>query len=530
MTKHSLTTITISKQKQVTNINKKTSKMIKQALLILAIALTYFNPSWAQKKTISNVVSIQLKNIGPILTESEVTGYYLFYQTDKLSKKAYSYEFEILDQNLNQLSSIMIQGSKYMSLVDAVYNNHSLLLKLYDAKNKEVSFTQYDNKAKEISKTVRKASSIEIMAIDQADQNKQGQNVSMFPINKVGFVDYQSKKNKKYGYFIDFYPSHKDGKKWRVSSDPKSKTHEFPTFIYGDENIIINSVMKKSSIMSKSVGMSLLAINTKTGEKMYEKVFTDSNYETLVLNGLEGDKDGNVYLFGNYYPKGKNELSSPSLGLFAAKLDNKGNVIEKSFISWAEDVSKFVDVNEKGKMKNVGYIFFHDFVRNADGNVFAIGEQYKKQINVTTTDMVVEDIIIFELNKDHQLQKVNIVGKEKSRINLPQGMWINGAQILSYYLKYIGGFDYEFIQFNKDRSIFSVGYVDYVKVKGAANKYSYGSITYTDGQPTEDAVDLMTVKEKKKIKVLPAKIGNIVILEYLPKEKSLKMRMEKLNY
>jgi predicted DNA binding CopG/RHH family protein len=40
----------------------------------------------------------------------------------------------------------------------------------------------------------------------------------------------------------------------------------------------------------------------------------------------------------------------------------------------------------------------------------------------------------------------------------------------------------------------------------------------------------MTVKEKKLIRVLPAKIGNIIIVEYLKKEKSVNMRIEKLNY
>jgi len=502
----------------------------RHALLALAVTMISFNLSWAQKKTVSNVVSIQLKNMGPILTDTEVTGYYMFYQTDKLSKKVFSYEIDILDQNLNKISSQTIEGSKYMYLVDAVYNNSSLLLKLFDLKTKELTFTQYDNQAKEISKTVRKASKLEYMIIAQAAQNKGGQNVTVFPIKKVGFVDYGSEKNKSYGYVINFYPSQKDGKKWTVSSDVNSKDHEFATFIYGDENIIVNSIIKKSSLMSKSIDMSLLAINTKTGKIMYEKAINDANYETMVLNGLESDSEGNVYLFGNYYPKGKNEISSPSLGLFAAQLDNKGNAIEKSFISWAEDISKFIDVNEKGKMKDVGYIFFHDIIRNADGNVYAIGEQYKKQMKGIATDMVIEDMMIFEFNKDYKLQKVNIVDKEKSRLTLPQGMGINGAQILSYYVKSIGGFDYEFVEFNNDHSIFSVGYIDYIKVKGEANKYSFGSITYTDGQPTIDAIDLKTVKEKKTIKVLPAKIGNIVILEYFPDEKSLEMRIEKLNY
>jgi outer membrane protein assembly factor BamB len=51
--------------------------------------------------------------------------------------------------------------------------------------------------------------------------------------------------------------------------------------------------------MSESTERRLLAVNAKTGEKMYKKAITDPNYETLILNGLESDSEGNVYLFGN---------------------------------------------------------------------------------------------------------------------------------------------------------------------------------------------------------------------------------------
>ena len=517
-------TITILKLKLVTKMN------FRQALLTLAFIGIYFNVSWGQKRTVSNVVSIQLRNMGPILTKSEVTGYYMFYQTDRLSKNVYSYEIDILDQNLNKLTSHTIEGSKYLSLIDGIYNNSSLLLKLFDSNTEELTFTQYDGNAKEISKTVRVANGYEIMVISQTALNKEGQNITLFPIDKVGFVDYRSEKNKNYGYVIDFYPSEVGGKKWSVSSGKQSKVHEFASYIYGDENIIVSSIMSKSSLIGNSVEIRLLGVNAKTGEKMYDKALTDPNFEILILNGLESDSDGNVYMFGNYFPKGRSELSSPSLGLISVKLNNKGEVIEKNFISWADDVSKFIDINEKGKMKDVGFIFFHDVVRNADGNIYAIGEQYKKQMYGIGTDIVVEDLMIFELSKDYKLKKVNIVAKEKTKFSLPDGMGMNSSQILSYFVKSLGGFDYEFIEFNKDHSIFSIGYIDYVKLKGEDNKFIFGSITYTDSKPTKDSVELKTVKEKKSIRVLPAKIGNIVIVEYSPKEKTLNMRIEKLNY
>jgi hypothetical protein len=501
---------------------------IKHLLLAFAITILATHSVLSQKKSVPNVVSIKLQNMGPILSESEVTGYYMFYQTDALSKKVYSYEIEILDQNLNKLSSKTIQGSKYLSLVDAVYNNSSLMLKLYDSKDKEITFAQYDNNAKEIMKTSRGANDYEVMVLASMG-DKQGQNVTIFPLNKIGFVDYRSEKDKKYKYIIDFYPTTKGGKKWSVSSDESSEVHEFATFIYGDANVLISSVVSKPSIMSKKTETSLVAVDIKTGKKLYEKSISHPEYELLVLNGLDSDSEGNVYLFGNYFPKGKSELSSPSEGLFALKLDKSGTTKEINLISWEKDVSKFVDVNEKGKMKDVGYVFFHDFIRNADGNVYAIGEQYKKKMSGVTTDMLVQDLMIFELNSDYKLQKVKIIEKQKSKVSV-SGLGMAGSQILAYYVKSLGGFDYEFVEFNKDHSIFSIGYINFVKVKGEPNKYVYGSITYTDSEAVEDKVDLMTVKDEKQIKVLPAKIGNIVIVEYLEKEKQLNMRIEKINY
>jgi hypothetical protein len=69
-----------------------------------------------------------------------------------------------------------------------------------------------------------------------------------------------------------------------------------------------------------------------------------------------------------------------------------------------------------------------------------------------------------------------------------------------------------------------------VKTTGDSSKYIFGCTTYIDGKPTNDAIDLTTMKNRENVKILPGKIGNIVIVEYLSKEKSLHMRVQKLNY
>ena len=58
-----------------------------------------------------------------------------------------------------------------------------------------------------------------------------------------------------------------------------------------------------------------MVINAKTGQKLYEKEIIDPSCEILILKGMEIDDAGNLYIFGNYYPKGKMN-SQPSLIVF----------------------------------------------------------------------------------------------------------------------------------------------------------------------------------------------------------------------
>ena len=504
---------------------------ISKLIFTFSIICLTGNFIFSQHRTISDVAYVQLRNAGPILTGNEVTGYYLFYKTDRVKMNVFSYKVEILDQNLNKVASQSIEGSRYLTLLNGVYNNTSLMLKLYEAGKRELIFLQFDNQANQQSKTTRRAGRMEAAMLQKALQTDDGQDIDIFPISNTGFVDYRVVKNKSYGYVIDFYPTNGKGKKWSTGSDLKSKDLEFATHIYGDENIIVSSILTKPSMFSTSVEMKLLTIDAKTGEKMYEKKIADPDYELFALNGLESDQEGNFYMLGNYYPKGKNELNSKSLGIFEAKLDKEGNVIERHFTSWSDDVSQFVDVNKKGKIKDVGFVFFHDIIRNADGNLYAIGEQFKKVMLGIQTNIVTKDMMILELDKNYTLKNVNIIDKDETKIILPKGMGINGAQSLAYYVKSRGGFDYEFTCFNKDRSIFSIGYTDYEKVSGAPNETIYGAITYADSKPTNDKVKLATSRDDKKyFKVLPSKIGSIVIMEYFKKEKKLDLRMEKINY
>ena len=502
----------------------KINKFLASTLLLIFSAIGVNG----QEKNIKDVVTFELKNIGTIQNNSEITGYYMFYETDKLSRKVYSYELRILDQNLNDLSSKTIEGSKNLFLLDVVYNNKELMLKFYETKKRKMIFRKFDNNLEEIMKTERKADRTEAATLAYVLDNDEGKNFFLHPIENVGFVNYRIEfKKMKLGYVIDFYPSNPDLKQWSVSKDKKSKFNEFPALLYADENQIINILSRSKKLRSKNYDYLVQTLDAKTGELIFEKEITDENYDLTFLGGFVNNSDDNFYLTGSYYPKGEGKFNKPSTGFFAVEIDNNGNIVEKNFISWETDVAEFIDIDEEGKISDVGYLSFHNILKNADDNYYFVAEQYNKKVKGLSVDLIIDDIMILELDKDFKLQNVRVIDKDITHYDVPSGTGLNSPQTLSYLAKSDGAFDYQFSRSNQDNSIITIGYVDEIN---KTRKFNFGSITYTDSEPVYDNFEITTAGNKNNIKVLPAKAGNVVIIKYNPKEKSLDMTIQKLKY
>jgi len=482
----------------------------------------------AQEKKIQDIIEVELRNAGSIINEDLVVGHYLFYKTDRINRKTYNYELQILDQNLNEVGKHTVESSKYLFLIDASYNGKSLMLKLYDAKNDQVIFQQLDNSANLISKSEREVGDIEELQFRQFQSSKGTKPIFLFPLKNFGYADFRNVKNKKYGYTIDYYPSQR-GAKWSYSSDPELKTHLFPTMLYGDENLMMNIIMEKDGLLGKDFKLTLMALNSKTGEAIFEKTLDDNQYKLSPINGFKIDDSGSFYLLGYYFNKDSNIATDKSLGLFQYKLTNTGEIVEKNYISWTKDAGKFLEVNEKGKFEEFGYIFFHDFIEDAQGNFYAIGEQYAKEFKGLGFDIVVKDMMIFKFDKEFNLINIEIIEKEENDISIPNAAMMS-PQMLAMIVKALNGYDYEFTAQNSQKDITAVGYQDYLDIRGSSDKYIFGNIIIADGNITTDKVDLVEVKNKKKFKVLPSETGYIVVLEYDEKEKSLDIKKVKLNY
>lgn len=508
--------------------------------LSVAFAILIATPLLGQKKEFQDIMTVKLRDSGPIIEGNDVKGYYMFYQTDKVDRKTNAYQLSILDQNLNEVGSRRIEESKYISLLEGSYNEKSILLKFYDAKEKQVKFHHYDQRGNLIEeKTEDVESKYDVMAYASQVSNNEIQGTKLFAIPEKGFVNYNIKDHKKMGYSINFIPE-KGVKAWTYTSDPKSKEIEQASFATTTSDMLLNVIVKIPSMLSKDATFYLMGLDINTGKKLFEKKLQDSKYSLQILNSYQDEKTGNTMLFGQYYAETDKMMKENSLGIFSASIDKAGNISSEKYISWSKDVTKFLPANQRGKIQDMGYLYFHKIAKNASGEVFAIAEQYRKGADgvgiavaalggrASVVKMVVEDLVIFQFSPDFTLDDVKIFEKEKSSIPLPAGSGAVSTALLGHYIKSYGAFDYTFTQVSNDNSTITAGYIDYEKRSGEKNGWAFGAVSNTNNEYSLDKLTLSA--DASSIAVMPAKHGYVLVSEYYEKDKKLDFRLEKINY
>lgn len=505
-------------------------------LLSMLVSFAFLN-AHAQKRSLNNVLQIELRNIGIIYNQNEVTGYYMFYKVDRIDRNTNSYLLRVFDQNLNQLSESKIEETKYLNLVEGAYNQKSLMFKFYDTKEQKLVFYNYDNKSQLKSRSERKLKSITEIFMYTTAFEKEINATALCAIPGQGFVNYGLKVEGKSEYSITFYPEGKDQKGWKYEVPDSSKevrSASCASFIVANKDMLIINVYTKG----KEIQAYVVAINVKTGEKMFEmNEMQDSVHSFYFKHGYIDETTGNIALLGEYYNLDDDHFSDKSLGLCSLLLSRDGKIITKNYASWLSDVNKFLPVDAKGKNEDVGYVYFHEIIKTADGKVFAIGEQYREEARGSTTRRIsdsngktkttIGNMVIMEFSSQFKLEDVKFFDKSKTIIPL-HSISNSSPQSNAYFLKILGHFDYSFAQPTPDNAGFTIGYIDYEKNKNEKGKAVFGGISYRDKQYAIDKLPLK--KEGSLLGIMPGKAGYVTIFEYFKKEKKLDMRLEKINF
>lgn len=510
-------------------------KKISTLLLISFVA----NLTFAQTKKIDEVNTFKVKNSGAILNkEKDVDGYYFFYELDKLKKGDREFAIQVLDKNLVEVAKKTYVDNKNTFLMKSSFNNQGIMFAMANFKEKKISLISYDKKVNQMPTIDIPLESKEIRYIQYMQQT--GDFNIIFPVENRGFIFNKFEDNKKIGYSLKYYPTD-GGKPWEYNSPEDSKEILAINPIEVNDKVIVALESSKPNLLSRKLTLKTKIIDINTGQLLYEKEYSKNSKPRLINNAFL-DKDNNVVLMGEYFKEGDNILDDKSLGLFTEVVDLSGKTLKENFTSWKEDVAKIAKVNGN-YIEDKGYIYFHNITRTKNNEYYAIGEFYKRTasaggIALTTlsilggggstasvTQLTITNSVVFKFNSDFKLTGIQEFEKGKSRA--PSLSDFGSPQLNAHALKSYGAFDYEYTQLDKTNDRFYACFIDYERLKGEKNKNAFKTIICDNGQLSEDKIYLKS--DNKDFRVLPAKVGNVLLLEYDKTLKEIILHLEKIN-
>lgn len=506
------------------------------------ITLVGFNLK-AQKLSIENVHKLTLRNADAIKEGSDVKGYYFFYISDKIDKRTNEYTLQITDNNLVKLKDIKFQDSKHVSVLESSFNGTDLIFLLYNDDERTFEYQVYgvDGKKKytynrQLTKKEERYLEGTYLLNEDDENNYKG----LYPIDGKGFVsNMPSREDKDYTFQIDFFSTEKR-KQWTYV--PTLGGKKFIGDYLGYANgVIYIEVLKYSGLMDSKPESSIVGLNLESGKQVFEKSTDEGKYKFYPAS-MSVMNDGKAILFGEYFNPNGNVIKDKSLGFAFLGIDEKGKIMSEKYCAWDLELGKYLNVTAKGKIEDIGFMYLHNIFQTADGNIFAIGEGYKKVASAlgiasrvltmgrggaSTAKAKITDMILIKFDKDFNVKDAKIYDKNSNTQELPGGMEFVSTPMMGKMLKYTyGKFDYAYSQTNKDNTSFTICYSDYVRGKDYKGG-TFNSISYNDGKITTDRIN--TKSDATSSSVMPGKQGQVLILDYYKKAKRLDAHFEKLN-
>lgn len=512
-------------------------------LLLIALVALQQNSIGQSKLSIENIKSVYLRNSGPIIANEEIKGYFLFYQSDKVDKKTNEYTLQILDENVNKVKDIKFIDSKNIVLMESSYNGSDIMFMFYDKDQKQLDYRVYAIDGKQKFSYQRPIDNKTKNYIDQtfAQNTEETQNKSLFSIEDRGFITaIPVRDDGRYTYEVSFYQTDKK-KQWTYTPEDEGKWAA-AQYLGASDSVAIFEINKKERLLTGKVHSWLMGVYLHNGKKAFEfEANNQEKYNFFPMNIAAVRNSSQFMLMGPYFDKDDRAMKDKSLGLGVWVMNNSGKIVASKYNSWDGEISKHLKVDSRGRVDELGYIYFHKIIQTEDGKIFAVGEGYKKVASalgiaskvltrgsgVSTMKMKITDMLLLQFNNKFDITSAQIYDKNSNNIELQAGSEFLGAPTLALMIKYLyDGFDYAFSQTDKTHSTFSVGYTDYVRSKDYKG-LTFNAISYYNNNITTDKINLKTTSSSMRI--LPAKTGSVMILEYFKKDKRLDMRLEKLN-
>jgi len=490
----------------------------------------------AQQKTLSEITEFKIKNSGAFMDKNnDVDGYYFYYEVDKLDEEQREYAIMMLDNNLNDIAIKSYIDQKKTYIADSKFNNQILMFAMVNKKEENFKLVTFDRQGNQGEDIIIPVNKKELRWI--AMMEKSGSFDLLYAVDNKGFLFNYVRDNEKIGYGLKYIATD-GGNSWDYNSPEDIKMIKSINPIEVNEDVVVALESTKKSALNQTINYKVLVLDIKTGKLLFEQEFDRGSDPRLITNAFL-TSDHNLVLLGEYFNEGENIFTDDSKGLFAKILDLSGNELSDNKVSWEDKIDKMMPPDSDGKKRTNTYIYFHNIVRTQQGSYYCIGEKYRKTASAlgiaalaltgsgSVTQLTITDAVVFKFDNEFNLEDIKVYEKGKSRA--PSLVDFGSPQLNAHFLKAYGAFDYEFTQIDTDRDRFYANFIDYERLKDEDNKLAFKTIAYNDGKLSEDKIYLQKNSGKIKFRVLPAKLGNVMLLEYNRKEKTLDLHLEKLN-
>jgi hypothetical protein len=515
---------------------------MKKLLLIINCLLLIMGVQ-AQSISIDNVRSASLRSTDAIKEGTDVKGYYFFYVSDKIDKKTNEFTLRIMDNNLKVLKDIKFQDSKDVTILESSFNGTDLIFLFYNEDERTFEYQVYGANGQKKPYAYRRDLTkkekryLEATYLQNASDDEKTFK-GLYPIEGKGFIsNMPSREDKDYTFEISYFSTEKK-KQWTYVPTEGAKRF-IGDYLGAFNGVVYVEVLKFGSLFDQKPESVVVGLDLETGKQLFEKS-TDSKYRFYPAS-MSLTNTGQSVIYGEYYDADANIAKDKSLGFAFWGVDNQGKIVSEKYVSWSTDLGKFINVTSKGKIEDLGYMFVHNIIQASDGNIYAIGEGYKRVVsglgvaaklltrnsNISTLKIKVTDMILIKFDKNYNVKDVKIYEKNANSVELPAGSEFVSAPLLGKMIKYnYGDFDYAYTQSNKDASSFTICYSDYVREKDYKGS-TFNSISFNEGKITTDHVN--TKSEATRSWVLPGKQGQVLVIDYYRKDKKLEAHFEKLN-
>ncbi len=523
--------------------------MRKKLQLILPFLIAVSLQLAAQNKiSFENVRQTYIRNSGQIMDGEQLKGYFTFYVTDKKDRKTNAYAIQIVDNNLNKVKEIEFEDDKNILILESSYNGNSIMFLFYNSKEKTLEYRTYGFDGKQKSSYTKEINNRTKWLIESTygKKSEEGQNEAIFSVGNLGFTTVIPVKEGKYfSYEVNFFFTDLN-KQWTFEAAEEQEDKVSNALYLGaTDSLVIYEVIKQKRLMSKEAHSWLLGLNIYTGKKQFEISTEAEDYKFFPMNIVPIAGKTEFMLLGTYYEPDGRVAKDASLGLASWKFNTEGKVVSKKYNSWEGPIGKYLPTDSRGRVSDVGYIYFHKVLQTEDGKFFAVGEGYKKVVsgfgvaagvlgamggggsNISMMKLKITDMIMLQFDEQFDIKNAKIYEKNSNSVEMPAGGSYLTPHTMALIAKSYKAFDYDFTQTDKDHTHFSVGYSDYVKDDDYKGR-TFNTISYADAKVTTDKINLASNKSTW-MRLFPAKPGFVMIMEYFKKTKMIDIRLEKLN-